>query len=276
LSSALLSQISRALDNEEYVIVASIDLSSAFDLVNIDLLIKRLKTVGLPNDLIELIAVWLWKRSFYVSIEEENSIFLDLHLGTVQGSILGPVLYAIFVSPVFDIAELSAFADDTFIPRWDSYLPRLIVDIEKTIEQITRWLKNSGLIVNQAKTESCLFYKNDCAPVHIKVGNHTVQTKKSMNVLGVIFDSKLQWTEHVSKAVQKSNRSLNALKIIRKFFNTPELIKLVTSNFFSILLYNSEICHSANLRLVSQQILLTAYECSQNVSSLPEVKTVET
>jgi hypothetical protein len=101
--------------------------------------------------------------------------------------------------------------------------------------------------VNQAKTESCLFYKNDCAPVQIKAGNHTIQTKKSMNVLGVIFDSKLQWTEHVSKAVQKSSRSLNALKIIRKYFNTPELINLVTSNFFSILLYNSEIWHSANL-----------------------------
>ena len=97
-----------------------------------------------------------------MSIGEQNSIFLDLHLGTVQGSILGPVLYAIFVSPVFDIAELSAFADDTFIPRSDSYLPRLIVDIEKTLEQITGWLKKSSLIVNQAKTESCLFYKNDC------------------------------------------------------------------------------------------------------------------
>jgi retron-type reverse transcriptase len=72
LSSELLSQISRALDNEEYVIVASLDLSSAFDLVNIDLLIKRLKTVGLLNDLIELISVWLRKRSFYVSIEKKT------------------------------------------------------------------------------------------------------------------------------------------------------------------------------------------------------------
>jgi hypothetical protein len=79
-----------------------------------------------------------------------------------------------------------------------------------------------------------------------------------MNVLGVIFDSKLQWTEHLSKAVQKLNRSLNALKIIRKFFNTPELINLVTSSFFSILLYNSEIWQSAYLKLVSQQTLLTA------------------
>ena len=258
LSSALLSQISRALDNEEYVIVASLDLSSAFDLVNIDLLIKRLKIVGLPKDVIDLISVWLRNRSFYVNINEVNSVFFDLHLGTVQGSILGPVLYAIFVSPMFDIAEFSAFADDTFIPKSDSSLPRLIVDIEKTLEQITKWLEKSGLIVNQAKTESCLFYKKDCAPVYLNVGDSTILTKKSINVLGVTFDSKLQWSEQVSMAVQKSNRSLNALKIISKFFNTTELITLVTSNFFSVLLYNSEIWQSANLKAVLQQTLLSA------------------
>ena len=64
LSVELLSQIARALDDEDYVIVASIDLSSAFDLVNINLLLKRLKIIGLPNDLIELISVWLRNRLF--------------------------------------------------------------------------------------------------------------------------------------------------------------------------------------------------------------------
>ena len=258
LSSALLSQISRALDNEDYVILASLDLSSAFDLVNIDLLIKRLKIIGLPKDVIDLISAWLSERSFYVSIDGVNSVIFDLLLGTVQGSILGPVLYAIFVSPIFDIADLSAFADDTFIPKSNSSLPRLIVDMEKSLEAITKWLKKSGLIVNQAKTECCLFYKNDCAQVNLKIGDCTILTKKSINVLGVIFDSKLQWSEHVAKAVQKSNRSLNALKIIRKFFNTKELIALVTSNYFSVLLYNSEIWQSSNLKVVLQQKLFSA------------------
>jgi hypothetical protein len=122
------------------IIVASLDLSSAFDLVNIGLLLKRLKIVGLPKDVIDLISVWLQNRSIYVNINEVNSVFFYLHLGTDQGSTLGPVLYPIFVSPIFDIAELSAFADDTFIPKSDSSLPRLIVDIEKTLEQITKWL----------------------------------------------------------------------------------------------------------------------------------------
>jgi hypothetical protein len=64
---------------------------------------------------IDLIPVWLNNRSFFVSIDGQNSIIFDLLLGTVQGSILGPTLNPIFVSPLFDLYDLSAFADDTFI-----------------------------------------------------------------------------------------------------------------------------------------------------------------
>ncbi len=68
----------------------------------------------------------------------------NLHLGTVQGSILGPVLYAIFVSPIFDIPDMSAFADDTFIPKWNVLVTQLIVDMKKTLEAITKWVNFFG------------------------------------------------------------------------------------------------------------------------------------
>jgi predicted house-cleaning noncanonical NTP pyrophosphatase (MazG superfamily) len=141
LSSKLLSEISRALDDDDYVLTTSIDLSSAFDLVNVDLLIKRLIKIGLPEDLIELIESWLKNRSYYVSIDGEDSILYDLLLGTVQGSILGPVLYSIFVSPLFKIADLELFADDSFITKSNESLTELIKDMEKSLEAITKWLK---------------------------------------------------------------------------------------------------------------------------------------
>ena len=165
------SEISRALDDDNYVLTTSIDLSSAFDLVNVDLLIKRLIKIGLPEDLIELIESWLKNRSYYVSIDGEDSILYDLLLGTVQGSILGPVLYAIFVSPLFKIADLELFADDSFITKSNESVTELIKDMEKSLEAITKWLKQSGMKVNQNKTEACLFYKHDIAPILLKVGN---------------------------------------------------------------------------------------------------------
>ena len=82
--------------------MASIDLSAEFDLVNIDLLMKRLSIIGLPRDVLHLIKLWSMKRSFYVSIDGVNSLVVDLDTGTIQGYILGPLLHAVFVSPLFD------------------------------------------------------------------------------------------------------------------------------------------------------------------------------
>jgi hypothetical protein len=79
----LQSIIARALDNDEFVLVASLDLSSAFDMVNIPLLLKRMSIIGLPHDVIELVRVWLMNRSYYVSVGGGNSCFFDLLLGTV-------------------------------------------------------------------------------------------------------------------------------------------------------------------------------------------------
>ena len=247
LMAVLQSEIARALEDEEFVIVASLDLSSAFDLVDINLLMKRLAMVGLPADVLRLIRAWLTNRSFYVSIDGTNSTMYDLLLGTVQGSILGPVLYAIFVSPLFDIETFLSYADDTFIPKSNKSLEILINDVEKSLEAITKWLRDSGLKVNQGKTEICLFSKRDSAPIRIRIDGSTIESKKSIKVLGVVFDSKLNWSDHVAYAVNRASRALNAIKLIRKFFTTKELICLTTSNYYSILYYNSEIWHLPSL-----------------------------
>jgi hypothetical protein len=91
LTTKIQSQIPRALDEDNYVLLAILDLSTAFDIININLLLKRLNIIGLPQDVIDLVGVWLMERSFYVSIGGLNSLIFDLLLGTVQGSILGPI-----------------------------------------------------------------------------------------------------------------------------------------------------------------------------------------
>ena len=85
--------------------MASIDLSAAFDVVNVRLLLKRLKIIGLPSDVITLVRIWLEQRMFYVEVGTSVSPLFSSDTGTVQGSILGPILYAIFVSPVFDLEK---------------------------------------------------------------------------------------------------------------------------------------------------------------------------
>jgi hypothetical protein len=208
----LQSIIARAADDDNFTIMASLDLSAAFDLVNVELLIKRLRIIGLPGDLINLIEIWLSDRKFYVEVDGSCSAVHGSGTGTIQGSVLGPVLHAIFVSPLFELTKITNFADDNFVVLWNKILSKLILNIEKELEMIIKWLKDSGLMVNSSKTEICLFHRNDQPDVLVMISGAPVKSKKSMNVLGVIFDCKLNWNEQVANAIKNQIKPFTRFK----------------------------------------------------------------
>jgi hypothetical protein len=250
--------ISRAVDGDKYALMASLDLSAAFDVVNVELLIKRMRIIGLPPDLIELVSKWLTNRYFYVSLDGDNSLVYDCNVGTVQGSILGPVLYAIFVSPLLDLTDITLFADDNYALVWNTCKDTLRYEMQLKLELITSWLRDSGLKVNEEKTELCLFHRRDNPPLTITFNNKNLVSKDSMNVLGVAFDSKLNWHKQIQSAITKANKSLHAIKLISKHFNKVELKTLLTSNYYSVLYYNSEIWHIPSLSVNSKKLILSA------------------
>ena len=109
----------------------------------------------------------------------------------------------------------------------------------------------------ESKTEVCLFHKNDQPKITITLQNVRIESKKEMNVLGVIFDSKLNWSAHVSTAITKAKKSLYALRLLRKFFNDQEMRMLLDSYFYSILYYNAVIWLTPELSSVMKQALLS-------------------
>jgi hypothetical protein len=256
LGLTLQSLIANALDENNYAIMASLDLSAAFDVVNTELLCKRLDIIGIPADVVSLIKIWLTERLFYVEINGVNSCLTESSTGTIQGSILGPILYAIFVSPLFDVEKLSNYADDNYVVKWNTNIEALIKDMKKTLESITKWLKDSGLKVNEKKTEMCVFHRNESRIINFNLNGIEIKSTPNIKVLGVIFDSKLQWAAQISNVIKKSDKALNAIKIIKNHFTIPELITLITSNFYSILYYNSEIWHIPNLSPYLKNLLL--------------------
>ena len=257
-SLTLQSLLARALDGDNYALMASLDLSSAFDVVNVDLLIKRLSIIGIPDDIITLISEWLKSRFFYVKVGDNSSIIHSSNVGTVQGSILGPILYAIFVSPLFDLAEMTLFADDNYLICWNRSVELLIVDMKKILESVIKWLRQSGLKVNDSKTELCLFHRKDHLPITLTIYNDIITSKDHMNVLGITFDSKLQWHHQVKNTINKSKMALNAIYLIRKYFNKRQLLSIITSNYYSILYYNANVWLLPTLSPQLKQKLLSA------------------
>jgi GDP-D-mannose dehydratase len=77
-------------------------------------------------------------------------------------------------------------------------------------------------VVNSSKTDLCLFHRNDQPEVHVRISGILVKSNKSINVLGVTFDCKLDWKEHVANTIKKSNTALYPVKMIKKFFKPNE------------------------------------------------------
>ncbi len=146
----------------------------------------------MPSDVIDMISVQLENRLFFVCIDGQNSILYDLMLGAVQGFISVLICYAICVIPIFNLCELSSFADDNFIPRCYKNLPSLVKDMGRSLDLITKWLVQSGIKENNNRTEICFFYKNDVSPVTTLANNTTVKLKSTIYILRVLLDCKLQ------------------------------------------------------------------------------------
>ena len=98
--------------------------------------------------------------------------------------------------------------DDKQVEETNTNLVSLIENMERKLEMITKWLKNSGLVVNEEKTELCLFYKTEQPTVELSINGKIIRSKKSINVLGIVFDSQMKWNEQVAQAITKSKRAL--------------------------------------------------------------------
>ena len=128
------------------------------------------------------------------------------------------MLYSLFVSPLTELEKITLFADDNYILVWNKNKDTLSIDIQNKLNRISNWLSNSGLKVNETKTELCLFHRNDHPPIQLEFNAEILTTKNNMNVLGVSFDSKLNWQSQVEQTIQKSRRALHAINLIKRYF----------------------------------------------------------
>jgi hypothetical protein len=238
LALALQERIASYLDKSQNVGVASLDLTAAFDVVDHSLLFKRLKIYGFPESLVSLIKVWLEKRTAYIEVGIRTSSFFSIDKGTIQGSVLGPILFALYIRPLLDILPLFSFADDGYVSRggenWKEELQR---DINLAFE----WLTSSGMKINENKTEFVIFGENARSDESLSINNVEVKPKTEMKVLGLTFDKGLRWNSQMENAIKSSRKSSHGLKYLKRYFTEDELVTVVKSQIYSLIYYNCEV-----------------------------------
>jgi hypothetical protein len=252
------SQIARKIDEGQYVAMGSLDLTAAFDVVNVDLLMKRLIILGLPSDWLDLLGAWLRDRAAFVEVSADRSMLFDVNIGTVQGSILGPVLFSLFIAPVFGLNKIFAYADDTYTITSSRKKQDALEELGKALTTISLWFKSSGLKVNEEKTEIAIFYKNNCNPADVLINGNIVRTKSTINVLGIMMDTTLTWHEHINNTVNNVQSKIHAIRRIQRYFLNDELLQLLKTYCYPSLYYASNVWLTPSLNANLKSKLFSA------------------
>lgn len=239
LALALQERIASYLDKNQKAGVASLDLTAAFDLVDHELLFKRLEIYGFPKKIIDLIKQWLGERFAFIELGLTTSSFFKINKGTIQGSVLGPVLFALYIRPLLDIIPMFSFADDGYVTRggenWKD-------ELQKDISLAYDWLTSSGMKINAEKTEFVIFGDKDRFQQEtLEINKVKVESKREMKVLGLVFDSRLKWTTQIEKAIKNSRISGHGLRYLSRYFTNDELVTVVKSQVYSSIYYNCEV-----------------------------------
>jgi len=231
--------VSKALDNKEKVILYTLDMSAAFDLLR-----KELLELGdVPSELSAIIMNFLSDRRAYVKIGQDHSIIRELKYGVPQGSVLGPKLFSFYTKKLRSIisvpgVEVVSYADDSFVICQADSLEDVIKLTEEVLTRHANWLGSIGMVVNATKTELVYFGKE---LVTINVNGSSIKSVEDVRVLGCWFDSGLTWNKNVQMVVNSCQRLKPALRCLKKKTTMQELLQVITSHYYSRLYYASEV-----------------------------------
>ncbi len=206
----LVDKITVEMDNMNSPINIFLDLSKAFDMLNHEILISKLEYYGLHGLSIELVKSYLSNRKQYVEIEESDSDMLSLTIGVPQGSILGPLLFIIYINDIAHASKLFDFiiyADDTTLSTTIEMVFRNTIDqttsdvLNKELSMINDWLKVNKLSLNVKKSKYMIFHtqKKNVQSLTLKIDNVVIERVAEFNFLGLTLDEHLTWKCHINK-----------------------------------------------------------------------------
>ena len=196
-----------------------LDVSKAFDKVYHKGLIYKLRQIGVTGDLLGWLESYLNNRYCRVVLNGTSSSLLATNAGVPQGSILGPLLFLIYINDIVKNIEskIYIFADDTSLLQLIDD-PVLSYDLlNRDLDRLLQWSKQWRVTFNANKTEYMLFsYKNHQIPTpELYLGTSAIKKVHSHTHLGLTFDSKLTWKSHVERISKKASQRLGNVKRIR-------------------------------------------------------------
>ena len=198
------------------------------------ILIRKLEHYGLRGLELEWFKSYLSNRKQAVKIGLNQSSFQTVVSGVSQASVLGPLLFLIYINDIYlssPLVKFHLFADDTCIFHSSKNYSELGQELNRALENVATWLKANKLTLNVSKSNLILKKKKKSADISINFGDDKIEPKDYARYLGVYIDSKVTWEKHIQMANFKLQKGIGIIKIMRKFLQEKQLKQL----FFTLM-----------------------------------------
>ncbi|MCH2405870.1 MAG: reverse transcriptase family protein, partial [Nitrosopumilus sp.] len=248
----LTEHIRQALDDNKFAAGIFIDLQKAFDTVDHKILLKKLDHYGVRGIANNWFQSYLSNRKQFVSIANTNSNIVNMEFGVPQGSVLGPLLFLIYINDLHSAIKYCTtrhFADDTNLLNVNDSLKQMRKHLNLDLRNLCNWLKANKISLNCSKTELIIFRHPNKPLLHnkhpfelkIKINGSIILPSKSVKYLGITLDPYLNWSCHTGNLASRLSRATGMLAKIRHFVSKNTLLNIYHGIFSSILTYGSHV-----------------------------------
>ena len=254
--------LTKQMDKMKIPINIYIDLSKAFDTLNHSILIEKLLYYGICGNENNLICNYLSGRHQYVDYNGAKSKTQMLTTGVPQGSILGPLLFLIYINDLPSasaIFDMLMYADDTTLYcNLNEDINEF--EINNELNKINTWLSSNKLCLNIKKTKFMIFHSNHRTILtpRLTINNIDIECVKQFNFLGLILNSQLTWTNHIEHIAKKISRVIGVLYRLKQIYPQAVLLMLynalIVPHFsYCILIWGSKISNGHALHLSTKK-----------------------